>query len=226
MHSDHRQRIKNRFNLNGLDGFSDHEILEFLLFYAIPRQNTNEIAHNLVDHFGSLSAVFGADYEELVSMPNIGAHTATLIKAVPEIARQTHKDYTIKNKDFSDKVNLEKYIVSLFTHLKTERVYLLLFDNAYRLLDTVNLHEGSVNSIKISPRILVEKALFKHASIVILAHNHPNGIAVPSSDDITTTKQLKFVFDTMDINFAEHYIIADNKITPICGVRFAGYNMD
>jgi len=226
LHSNHRQRIKNRFNLNGLEGFSDYEVLEFLLFYAIPRQNTNEIAHKLIDSYGSLSAVFNADYDELLSIPSVGAHTATLIKAVPEIARQAQKDYFEKNKDLSDKTVLEKYIVSLFSMLKTERVYLLLFDNAYRLLDTVNIHEGSVNSIKVAPRILIEKALFKHASIVILAHNHPNGIAVPSSDDITTTKQLKFLFDTIDINFAEHYIVADNKITPICGVRFAGYNME
>jgi len=226
LHKDHRQRVKLRFKQDGLENFSSHEILEFLLFFAIPRQNTNETAHNLIDHFGSLSAVFNASYDELLSVLGIGEHSATLIKLMPALSRQIQKDYYASNRDFSDKNNLEKYIISLFSGLETERVYLLLFDNAYRLLDAINIHEGSVNSVKITPRLLVEKALFKHAPIVILAHNHPNGIAVPSGDDIAMTKQLKFLFDTMDINFAEHYVIAGDKITPICGARFVGYNAD
>ena len=215
MHKDHRKHTKDRFLSEGLDSFEPHHVLELLLFYSIPQKDTNETAHMLINRFGSLSAVFDAPYDDLLTVPGISEHSATLIKLIPAISRRYAMEKNSKVTKLSSIEDIGKYLVARYLGVTEETVLLLLLDNKFGLIDCVKVHEGSVNSSAITMRKLIETALFKRASMVVLAHNHPSGVALPSSDDLFTTQQVKRAFDLVEIGMLAHIIVAGDTFTNI-----------
>lgn len=215
MHKDHRKHTKDRFLSEGLDSFEPHNVLELLLFYSIPQKDTNETAHMLINRFGSLSAVFDAPYDDLLTVPGISEHSATLIKLIPAISRRCAMEKNSKVTKLSSIEDIGKYLVARYLGVTEETVLLLLLDNKFGLIDCVKVHEGSVNSSAITMRKLIETALFKRASMVVLAHNHPSGVALPSSDDLFTTQQVKRAFDLVEIGMLAHIIVAGDTFTNI-----------
>lgn len=215
MHKDHRKHTKDRFLSEGLDSFEPHNVLELLLFYSIPQKDTNETAHMLINRFGSLSAVFDAPYDDLLTVPGISEHSATLIKLIPAISRRYAMEKNPKVTKLSSIEDIGKYLVARYLGVTEETVLLLLLDNKFGLIDCVKVHEGSVNSSAITMRKLIETALFKRASMVVLAHNHPSGVALPSSDDLFTTQQVKRAFDLVEIGMLAHIIVAGDTFTNI-----------
>lgn len=215
MHEGHRNRLKDRFLREGLDGFEPHNVLELLLFYSIPQKDTNELAHLLIEKFGSLSAVFDAAPEALMSVPGIKGHSAVLLKLIPELARYYYSaaDETHEQYDNVDKIG--KMLINKYLGVNSETVFLLLLDNKFKLIDCVKIHEGSVNSVQISPRKLIEQAIMKRASMAVLSHNHPGGMPIPSSEDINTTCVLKSAFDLVGITLLEHVLVAQNRYVPL-----------
>lgn len=215
-HKDHRARVKARFSREGLESFAPHQVLELLLFYAIPQKDTNELAHRLLDRFGSLAGVFSAGEGELCSVDGIGEHAATLLRLFLPAASYALTDDAGRQKEaFRDLKSVGEYFVRRFMGAQKESVYLMLLDNRYSLIDCVKVYEGSINSVAITPRKLVELAYHSHASMAVLAHNHPFGIAVPSKDDIDTTATLKRAFDTMGISLLEHVLVAGESYAPL-----------
>lgn len=215
MHKDHRKHTKDRFLSEGLDSFEPHNVLELLLFYSIPQKDTNETAHMLINRFGSLSAVFDAPYDDLLTVPGISEHSATLIKLIPAISRRYAMEKNSKVTKLSSIEDIGKYLVARYLGVTEETALLLLLDNKFGLIDCVKVHEGSVNSSAITMRKLIETALFKRASMVVLAHNHPSGVALPSSDDLFTTQQVKRAFDLVEIGMLAHIIVAGDTFTNI-----------
>lgn len=215
MHKDHRKHTKDRFLSEGLDSFEPHNVLELLLFYSIPQKDTNETAHMLINRFGSLSAVFDAPYDDLLTVPGISEHSATLIKLIPAISRRYAMEKNSKVTKLSSIEDIGKYLVARYLGVTEETVLLLLLDNKFGLIDCVKVHEGSVNSSAITMRKLIETALFKRASMVVLAHNHPSGVALPSSDDLFTTQQVKRALDLVEIGMLAHIIVAGDTFTNI-----------
>ena len=215
MHKDHRKHTKDRFLSEGLDSFEPHNVLELLLFYSIPQKDTNETAHMLINRFGSLSAVFDAPYDDLLTVPGISEHSATLIKLIPAISRRYAMEKNSKVTKLSSIEDIGKYLVARYLGVTEETVLLLLLDNKFGLIDCVKVHEGSVNSSAITMRKLIETALFKRASMVVLAHNHPSGVALPSSDDLFTTQQVKRAVDLVEIGMLAHIIVAGDTFTNI-----------
>lgn len=215
IHAGHRQRMKERFLAGGLDGFSDHEILELILFYAIPRRDVNELSHRLVERFGSFKAVFDADYEDLQKVDGIGENAAILIKLMAESFRK----YALSDgKDVMIYDTLQKvgeYAVKLYIGVSVEKLYALLFDNKMMLLDTVMLGEGAVNSVHFSVRTIAEKALKRDASSIILIHNHPNGTPYPSDEDKRFSTYLKDLLSNFDIALIDHIIVAGRYYRPV-----------
>lgn len=215
LHEGHRQRLKNKFLEHGFQGFETHNILELLLFYSIPRKDTNEIAHNLLNRFGSLKGVFNASFEELTTVEGIKENSATLIKMIPLIAREY---FTDTSKDHSPLDNPEKigeYLVRKCLGEKNEVVYLLLLNNKFEMISIHKIHEGSVNSTIVSPRKIVEYAVKQNAPMVVLAHNHPEGTVCPSMDDIETTARLMSSLKNIDIKLLEHFVVAGSEYCPI-----------
>lgn len=213
-HDGHRQRLKNRFLSDGFDSFEPHNILELLLFYSVPRKDTNETAHRLLNEFGNIKNVFDADFDDLVKVNGISENSATLIKMIPQLCKAYMTDSS--NKEiFDTSEKLGNFFVNQYIGVTNEVVYAALLNNRFEIINLVKVHEGSVNSSMVSPRKIIDKVIRYNASMIVLAHNHPNGVAVPSVEDIDTTADMMRLFDTFDIKLIEHFVIAGNSYVPI-----------
>ena len=209
IHDGHRQRLKQRFLEEGLESFTDIQVLELLLFFSVPRQDTNPIAHALLDHFGSLYQVLEAPVEELRKVKGVGEQSALLLSLMNDVARYYQVDRTMREKILPTVQACGEYLVPFFFGATQEEVYLLGLDAKCKVLGCVKLSTGSVNSAGLSIRKVVECALNMKASSVVLAHNHTSGIAVPSQEDIRTTKSISHALDLVGVYLADHVVVAD-----------------
>ena len=209
IHKGHRQRMKDRFLQEGLDHFSEIQVLELLLFYCLPRQDTNPIAHNLLAHFGSLSQVLEASVEELTKVPGIKENAATFLHLIPEVGRYYQVNRSSQVTILSTLDMCARYLLPYFFGRRVETVFLLCLDAKCKVLCCKEVGEGSVNSAGISARKIVETALGVNATSVVLAHNHPSGVALPSGEDIQTTQRIAMALQCVDIQLADHIIVAD-----------------
>ena len=210
VHDGHRKRLRQRFMDEGLDHFSDIQVLELLLFYAIARQDTNPIAHRLLDHFGSLSQVLEAPVEELCKVEGVGENTAVYLRLVTQVGRLYQKDRAARVKMLPTLESCARYLQPYFFGQSVETVYLLCLDAKCKLLCCRKIAQGDVNSTDLSIRKIVETALSANASSVLLAHNHPGGMAIPSYEDIHTTQNVAAALQAVDVNFVDHLVICDD----------------
>ncbi|MDR0838316.1 MAG: DNA repair protein RadC [Oscillospiraceae bacterium] len=208
-HGGHRARLKNRFTQHGLDNFDDHTVLELLLFHAVPRGDTNPVAHALLARFGSLADVFDAPLDELVKTPGVGEASAVLIKLIPQISRRYLISRTASDKILSSSRRAGEYILTYFFGERDEVVYLVCLDAKCKVLGCRLMFRGSVNSASVNVRKLVETALSFNSTSVILAHNHTSGVAVPSDEDKATTQRIADALSAVDIALADHIVAAD-----------------
>ena len=169
------------------------------------------MAHNLLNHFGSLEGVFSASPEELGSIPYIKKNASVLISLVREINRRREMEKLQKSTPFKTKAQIDEYLLTLYNDLSIERLYALLFDNSMRLIECVAVSDGTVNATNINVRTIVERALFKRASNVVIAHNHPEGRPIPSKHDIAATHDMDAALRIMGINLVDHFLVADGK---------------
>lgn len=212
VHDGHRARMRKRLLEQGLDGFDDHQVLEMLLYYTISRGDTNELAHILINTFGSFSQVLEASVQDLRKVHGIGEQTATMLHFVGSMFRY----YLVEKKNIECKslntINeCISYLKPYFTGKKNEVVYILCLDSKCKILLCKMLGEGSINSAAIPMRKVVDVAMSSNATSVILAHNHPGGIALPSPDDVATTKQLASTLRSVDVILADHVVFADGE---------------
>ena len=210
VHDGHRQRLKKRFLDQGLAGFEDHNVLELLLFYSIPRSDINEIAHSLLEEFKTLSGVFDAPVEELCKIKGISAHTATLIKLIPEMTAVYNTDKTKDIKIVKSTTEAGKFFVPRFYGKKNEEVQILLLDDKKKVIRCEKLFEGTVNSTPITVRKVVEAAVNSNATSVVLAHNHPGGVALPSQRDVMATEKIFKTLKLINIELCDHIVVADD----------------
>lgn len=208
MHDGHRQRLKERFLAEGLENFSDLHVLELLLFYAVPRKDTNPIAHELLQRFGSLRGVLEARPEDLREVSCLGDGAATLLTLVPQLLQRYLRDSQDLGQILLTTAQCGQYLVPRFFLTKEEQVYLLSLDAKCKVLDVRLIQTGSVNTVGVSVRKVVEAALRAGASSVVLAHNHTSGLALPSEADKTTTRRLWEALDAVGIVLADHIIVA------------------
>lgn len=207
LHDGHRQRLIQRFLEEDLDNFEPHNVLEMLLFYAIPRKDTNELAHVLIDTFGSLKGVFDAPYEELIKVTGIGPNTAALLKLVPSLTRTYYSsDARSIILDTSEKSG--EYFLPYYIGQTEEVVRLACLDAGGKVISNQILHRGSANAAEVNIRKIVNIALRNNAMGVILAHNHPGGLPLPSEEDVATTKSIREALMPMGILLMDHIIVA------------------
>ncbi len=209
IHTGHRQRVRKRFLEEGLDSFNEINALELLLFYCVPRKDTNELAHRLLDYFGSYCNVLNASYAELKKVDGVSDHIATYLNLQGAAVR-----YYLVNRKLSGTVvettaDYGELLLSHFTGRLNETVFLLCLDAKCKVLCCREISEGSVNAASISMRKIVDAALSSNATSVVLAHNHPSGLAFPSAEDIQTTQRVAKALDAVDVILVDHIIVAD-----------------
>lgn len=210
MHDGHRKRLRENFLKGGLEPFSDYNVLELILFYAIPRKNTNDTAHNLLETFGSLSGVLDASIDDLKQVDGIGENGALLIKLFLAVSKRYFLDKQGKP-ELEEVKAIGEYCVSLFTGETVEKAYLLCFDSKNRLQNSVLIAEGSLVTVKIDKRKIMEAIVRNNTVKLILTHNHPNGLAVPSSADVRATREIADLMREISANLMDHVIVADKE---------------
>lgn len=205
----HRQRLKERFRKEGLENMEERYALELLLFYCVPRKDTKELAVRLLEHFGSFVRVMEATEEELQRVPGVGEGISTFLR----LCREADRYYRVRRDQVSEPLTTtEKYgrrLHAVFENRRNEMVYVLCLDGKCKELACMLVGEGSVNSAQISVRRIVEICLATNATSVVLAHNHPSGLALPSSDDIQTTARLAQAMQAVDITLIDHLVFTD-----------------
>jgi len=210
-YKDHRQRLKKKFSESGVDAFHDYEVLELLLSYAIPLKDVKPLAKELISRFGSLKGIMDAEKDSLEKVKGIGAHTAILIKLIKEMGILYLKEKAKEKPQITCTSELLDYCKTYMGGLKDERFCVIYLDAQNRMTDIETIQEGIVNQAVVYPRKVLENALKKKASAVILVHNHPSGHVKPSDADIRLTKTIQETAKILDIIVHDHIIIGENR---------------
>ena len=211
LHNGHRQRLKNRFLQEGLHNFEEHEILQLILFYAIPYKDTNELAHQLINKYGSLSKVVEADPKDLIKINGISEHSAILLNLLPHFIRRYMADRGKEKLSLDSSKKAGEFACNLYYGISYEVFYVICLDIQHNLLHYEIVHEGTIDEAPIYPRLIVESALRHKAHSIILSHNHPGGTLDVSQADINATKKIKSALAPIEIEVMDHIIIADNR---------------
>ena len=214
MHEGHRERLRERYSNNGVGAFTEHELLELLLTYAIPRRNTNELAHRLIDRFGSLHAVLSAEVAELTNIEGIGERAAVFLRLVGDsaalnaeaVGRQRQRMRILSPADAA------AYALDLMRNERYESVYVVSLDKNMRLLHAERLMTGSLNEAPLYPRRVVESALMHRAASILLLHNHPSGDPTPSQADAEATEAVQKALNSIDIRLYDHLVVGEGGV--------------
>lgn len=208
VHEGHRERMRNKYVNKGIEVFEQHEILEMLLFYAIPRKNTNDIAHRLLEACGSLSAVFDAPIDILMQQ-GLSYNAAVLLHMIPDLSRAYQSDKFDNEEKIITDENIGKKMVHLFAGKNEECVYAFFLDAKGKEKYSGIISKGDASSAPMFSKDIVSIAARCKAVTVIIAHNHPSGVAFPSRADLEATADIADALDTIGVHLADHIIVAD-----------------
>jgi len=212
LHENHRSRVRKRFMENGLHGFADHEVLELLLYYCYPRRDTNEIAHRLINEYGSLYNLFEADTQDIMRRCGTTQNVAVLISMIPKVANLYFRSKWGRDAIVMDSVQaVGRYAVSLFVGRTNEAFYIFCLDTSRKLNHVSLIAEGSLDETPVYPREIVSEVLKYQSTAVILAHNHPGGTSKPSRKDVEATRKLVEGLKFLAISVLDHIIVAGDK---------------
>lgn len=207
VHSGHRKRMRESFLKRDFNSMPDHEILEILLYYAHSRNDTNALAHRLINEFGSLENVLSAPYEELVKIDGVGDNAAVLMILFSRLAvryvTNIDSDDAYKSED-----EIVKMIVTRLAGEPKEKIIAVLLDKKKKLLNITEISTGGIDDASFKPRALLEPIFRCGATRVVLAHNHPQGFAVPSKADAETTDNVRKLLKPLEISLEDHIIVA------------------
>lgn len=215
IHENHRQRVKARFEEHGLDMFDEHQVLELLLFYCIPRRDTNEIAHRLINRFQTFGQVLDASVSELEKIDGVGHSVALYLKLLRDSIRYygIHKEADVVILNTIDECGA--YLMKRFDGQRDETVYMLGMDAKKKVLCCREIAKGDIRSASISVRKVVEIALAENVTSVILAHNHPGGLAIPSPEDVQTTHTVARALETISVKLVDHIVVGESDFVSL-----------
>ena len=207
----HRHRIKEKYKLNGFSGWLEYEILEYILFYAIPQKDTKLIAKELLRRFKTIKGVLDANENELEEVSGISKHSSLFLKMFKDISK-IYLENEIQRRDvLSTPHAVVDYFKTVLGGAYDEELRVLFLDNGNKLIKAEVIQKGTVNQSVVYPRKIVERALYHHAVSIILAHNHPGGTLNPSQEDKSVTQRVKSALQTVDISLLDHIIIGSNE---------------
>ncbi len=204
----HRDRMRTRLLKAGPEALADHEMLEMVLFLALPRRDTKPLARALVARFRSFAGAIAAPVPDLLAIDGIGEAGAAALKTVQAAALRLARAEVADLPILSHWPKLLAYLTAALAHEQVEQARVLYLDGRNRLLADEVQGRGTVNHTPLYPREVVKRALELHATALILAHNHPSGDPTPSREDIATTREIKAAADALRITLHDHVIIA------------------
>lgn len=223
IHNGHRKRAKQRFLASNGADFCEHEILELLLFYGIPRRNTNEIAHRLQERFGTISRMAEASVDELKLVEGVGDNSAILLKLVLSLAKSYAKEMKKESKRLSNVELAVSHARSVTMGATKEVLYATFMDNSLNVIDTSLIAVGAIDEVSPLIRTIIELCVLKRATAVLLVHNHPNGCVEASLADVDFTSLLERELNIIGVHFVEHLIVDTKSYNPILrGIRRVG----
>ena len=208
LHAGHRERLRQKF-LSDPKLLADHELLELLLYFALPRRDTNDLAHRLIEQYGSIERALGAAPDYLQLIDGVGPNTACLVSLVGEIARRYTSEQMTPTKEaptFLTVGAVAHYLAPLFAGQERELAYVLFFDNGMHMIDCFPVGNGTASGVLLSVRRIAERAYSKQAAAAVLAHNHPGGDPDPSGEDVRVTVRLREALGLLEVPLLEHII--------------------
>lgn len=209
IHKNHRSRLKNQFVENGIDSLTDIQKLELLLFYAIPQRDTNPIAHKLLNEFGTLPHILSAKHNELMKVDGIKENSATLIKFFGSMLNYASRSNCDDIIDSSSKA--KEYATKHFTHITVEQFYVFCLTKSNKVKKSFLINSGSTSEVNVQIRNITEKSLETNCNRMIIAHNHPMGIAVMSNQDCRFTYSLLCSCILNNIELLDHVIVGTDR---------------
>jgi len=224
-HEGHRDRVRTRYRISGLEGFHDHEVLELLLYYCYPRGDTNERAHEMLAEFGSLCNLLEADVETLMERLNCKERIAVLLNLMPALANRYFRSKWSRNFAITSERIAGEYAIDLFVGHTSERFYVLCLDSQRRLNNVSLISKGTIDESAVYPREVVKVAIQDKVTGVILTHNHPGGSLKPSRADIEVTRQIVEGLAFIGVDVLDHIIVAGDTYYSFAarGQFVAGY---
>lgn len=211
IHDGHRQKLRKNFIEVGLEGKTDHQILEILLTYALPRIDVNPLAHELIDKFGSLSGVLDADITQLTTIKYVSENVAVLLKFIPQISAKYYQSKHGKRVRLNTVDAIKDYMIPQLANEKTEVFYVLCLDTHLNLIRAIKHSEGSPSKTSIDIRALANQVLNAGTDRIILVHNHLSNSVEPSASDIDATRRIQTAFEMLNVNVLDHVIISGDK---------------
>lgn len=211
LHEGHRRRMLETYLNNGVNAFSDYEVLEFLLSYALSRRDVNPLAHRLLEEFGDLHRVFSAPISQLQRVAGVGPRTAALLHLVYELWSRCETNRIANQRFLRSTAEIGRYLTARNDGKREERAWLLSLDARCRLLECRELCRGAVNAVNLPYRKVVEAALLANATSVVLAHSHTNGSMLPSREDIEYTRGVRRALELVDVILADHMILSERS---------------
>lgn len=207
IHEDHRGRMKQKYLENGIVAFADHEIIEFLLYYAIPRKDVNPLAHRLLSHFGSISSVIEASIDSLKQVDGIGESTALLIHFIFDLFNRYSKDTHMRTK-LSSTAIAKAYCKRLYTEPNIEQFYIICLSSSNKVLSQKLVNSGTITKVHVNIRQITDFALKNKCERIIISHNHPSDKCMPSDEDIAFTRSIICSCMLNDIDVVDHIIVS------------------
>lgn len=224
VHKGHRERLRKKFIEEGFDGLNDHQALEYILFYAIPYRDTNPLAHKLLSEYGSLSAVFDAK-PQILRAAGYSDNVIGLLKLIPEVSRLYHMDKTQNRSKIIETNKLCEYFEPRFIGKTDEVLYLLLLDSKNKEVFSGIISQGTVKESSFSVRKIIQLAMTYDATSAVIAHNHPGGMALPSLDDIRTTKVVTNALHVVGVELLDHIIVSDDDSVSLMQSKWAQHGI-
>ena len=211
VHKDHRGRMRKKFRDNGFAGFADHEILEMLLYYSVPRRDTNPLAHKILDKYKTLANVFDASPEDLMHEVGVSEVTAPLLSMIPKLSKVYETTKWERSVCLNNTEMLGEYAVSMFKDSQNEEFALICLDANRCVHWSGAIIKGTIDRTEAYPRVVVDEALKHKATKIIFAHNHPSGTLAPSVDDKNATEVLVKILKGIGIEVLDHIIVSGNR---------------
>ncbi len=215
VHEGHRARLKTKYREHGLESFTDIEALELLLFYAIPRANTNELAHALLKRFHDFRGVLEADLDDLRQVPGIGDNAAALLRLVTDLNSRYQRSASTRGTQIRSSSDAGAFLLPQFEYRAEECSVLLCMDTAGRVIACHVLAEGTTSMVGLAAREIVELVLREKAARVILAHNHVSGVALPSAADVDATARIFRMLQMIGVELVDHIIVSDGDFVSL-----------